>query len=341
VCLSHWRDASATLRDAGATGAGLLDGPGDLGLGVLFEVPAGLRRLAEIAVAQKLLAQRHGLGVPGRAELLGGAVPLAEPGVEELAEGGGVGVGQVVQLAPAPRGPQRVLVVDLHKGDRRLLGVRGFRVGVDVGQQIAGVLLLQLDHARLEVVQPLVVVRPLLAKRESLLVVQPPRHVQVQVRVDAVLLELVDEVVELLDPLRVDDRLVGALAPDRARVHVVHAHAVDAEAGEPGGHALGLLALREAGVEAEVGGPEADRPGVGHQAPLLRAHEAVFAGRLFQPRRDVGGVVRGVIGEDKGKQLLLGRRRHEENETHGQRKQRDARCHGRSSLQGRGNVVAK
>ena len=90
--------------------------------------------------------------------------------------------GRRSNCAPAPDGKQGVLVVDLDERHGRLVGVRGLRVGVDVGQQVAGVLLLQLDHPRLEVVQALVVVGPLLAGGEAFRVAEPPRDVEVQVR---------------------------------------------------------------------------------------------------------------------------------------------------------------
>ena len=100
--------------------------------------------------------------------------------------------------------------------------------------------------------------------------------------------------------------LLGLSPQIECAVHVVHADAVDPQPGQPGGDALGLLVRGEAGVEAEVGGPEADRPGVGGQMAVAALHEAVLARRAIEPRGDVGHVVRRVVGDHKGKERLLG-----------------------------------
>ena len=62
-------------------------------------------------------------------------------------------------MPATPVGEQRVLVVDLDEGDRRLVGVRVPVYGLTWVSRSRAYLLLQLDHPRLKVVEPLVVVR--------------------------------------------------------------------------------------------------------------------------------------------------------------------------------------
>ena len=78
--------------------------------------------------------------------------------------------------------------------------------------------------------------------------------------------------------------------------------------GQPGGIPLGLFVAGKTGLETGVGGPEADRPGVGGQVPLRGADEALPTGRLVQPGRHVGHARRRVVGDDEGKHGFIGRR---------------------------------
>ena len=123
-------------------------------------------------------------------------------------------------------------------------------VGVDVGEELLRVVALGGDHSGAEVVEALVIGWAAIAFREAVLFVEPAGDVEIEVHVDAVELELVDEIVEAFEVVGVDGQMVGLAAPDVMVVHVVCADAVDAQAGQARREALGLLVCREARVEA-------------------------------------------------------------------------------------------
>ena len=138
-----------------------LDRPFGLGVVIALQVPGALEGRSEIAVPQQLDTGGDGFRVPGLAELLRAAVFLLEPGVPEVLERAGIRLGKPIDLTLAPGRMEGVLVVDLDEGDRGFPGIGVPGVWVDMRQEVAGVLLLKLDHARFEVVEPLVVIGPL------------------------------------------------------------------------------------------------------------------------------------------------------------------------------------
>ena len=205
---------------------------------------------------------------------------------------------------PARDDEAAVLVADLDHRDGRLVRIGVAGVLVHVRKQIARVFFLQFDAARVELPDGLV--RPRRTLRNAVARVEGASHVEVHVHVDAALLEGGDHVVELVELRRgelalglrvvVEDALAAriheVLVPG---VHEVQAHAVDAEAGEARGKAVGDIVLREVRGAGEVSAVEADGAGVRHELAALHAHETMLAGRRVEEVRHAGGVVRPAI----------------------------------------------
>ncbi|WP_460185561.1 hypothetical protein [Thermopirellula anaerolimosa] len=209
-----------------------------------------------------------------------------------------------------------------------------------MGEQIAGVLALVFDHPWFEVVQPFVVVGKPLNRREPFGRTELPRYVKIEVRVDAVLLELEDEIVQPVQHLRIDGQFVGTFAPDVAVVHVVHPHAVDAEGGQSRGQTFGFLLGGKAGLETKIGGPKPNETGVRGEVAVLNADEAMLARRLFQHAADIRERVARFVAQDEGEEsvrgvvLLLGPSRRSDspsadaNGQHEKHGNQDSRLHG-------------
>ena len=136
------RDLQHAVFDGGLAGAGA-------GL----ERPPGVvehERGVETALRELLLSQRLVFPCPGGLKRGRVGIGLVQPVIPLAAQFGGVGIRQTVKRAAQIGPEQRVLVADFDHRDARFIGVGVAGVGVDVGQEFARVLFLQLDHARLK-----------------------------------------------------------------------------------------------------------------------------------------------------------------------------------------------
>ena len=219
-----------------------------------------------------------------------------------------VGLRQPVERAIKMVTRQTVLIADLDHRHARLGGVGVAGIGVDVGQQLAGILLLQLDHAGLELPHRLVCPRQVLRVGKPVALIERPPHVKVHVHVDAALLESGDHIIQLLKlrgieiplGLRVvgQDRLRGLRHEVHVpRIHEMQAHTIDAEAGQPRRQLVRVLVFREIGRPRQIRRMEPDRPHVRDEIPVLDSDEAVLAGRRIEQMRHAGGVVRAIVGD--------------------------------------------
>ena len=162
-------------------------------------------------------------------------------------------------------------------------------------------------------------VHPLLAprrlRREPVPRVEFARTVEIEVHVDAALLELGDEEIETLEPLRVElEPRVAADCRERApaaalhevpvgwRVEDVQTHEVEPEPREPIRGPHGVRVHRAGGRADDVHAVEADFPGVGHEALPLDPHEPVLPGRRVQECGHVHGVRRRIVRHHERKQ---------------------------------------
>jgi len=205
-----------------------------------------------------------------------------------------------------------------------------------VGEQVAGIVALQFDHARGEVVGALAEVRQLVGVLKAILNTQRPRHMQVQVGVNAILLELVDEPVQAVKLLGIEVLVVrvGGV-PDAAgameHVQVVEAHAVNAQGGHASGDARGQVLVREAVGEGHIGPQEPQPPARAIiEATVPPGHEAVRARRTGAVGGHIDQAVGGGIADDERKPPLrrLRVRRHRR---HQQRHDQDNPAHLRTS----------
>ncbi len=104
--------------------------------------------------------------------------------------------------------------------------------------------------------------------------------VEIQVGVNAVPVELIQEVVLPVQHVRVQGPpAIRDRAPDAARrgvgVVMVHAHAVDSQLGQVGGNRFGVRVGGEIGAEAEVHAPDPQAIGTGKEMPVLDVGKAV------------------------------------------------------------------
>jgi len=133
--------------------------------------------------------------------------------------------------------------------------------------------------------------------------------VQIQVRINAALLELEDEIVEAVEPFRVQR---PAIAREDARgravhVHVMEAYAIDPEFCHPGRDLLRIGMYREARAKGDIDTDEALARAPGVEVAVLRRNEIAAPGGLFEPRANVSSAGGGVIPwEDEGKQVRRG-----------------------------------
>ena len=225
----------------------------------------------------------------------------------------GVGRGEVVHLPGPPLEAEGVFVVDFHERDGGFVGVAVAGVGVHVREQVAGVVALEGDHRGAEIVHALVEVGvPFFLRARAVGI--GARDVQVQVGVDAVLLQFGDEKIEPVELPGVERAAVLCEdAVGRAHhVHVVEAHAVDAKLRHARSDLRGHVLVGEIRGEAGVHAEDAQAFFSGEKMTILHAHEAVAARRLVVQPRDVcrrlarvvprkleGKQVRGVRGSGK------------------------------------------
>ena len=222
-------------------------------------------------------------------QLLGAAIP-AQPGVVE--------VGQLLVVIRGGRAESQVdaiLIEKLHDGDGRLVAVFGFGVGIDVRQQLLRVFLFQLDEARVEERETLGPL-DLVVVAHAVAGLVGAAHVEVQVDIDAALLELGDLEIQAVELLSIERAAVGACGIDDAarggEIEKVQADDVDAEAGQGGGPHGGVFLGRQfdrpAAPIGEVDAPEANALAVGFdEVAALDADEAVLAGRRIEEERHV------------------------------------------------------
>ncbi len=163
---------------------------------------------------------------------LGCAIFLAQPCVPLRPEFGRKGFAQAVDSAVVVFVEQRVLIVDLDHGHARFIAIGALRVGIDVRQQIACVLFLQLNHARLEIIEPFVKIGPPITRAEPVALVPPPAHMQIDVHIDSALLQSIHQVIHPFQHRRIKTALRRGIVrnqplPFPVCIHMMHADAVD------------------------------------------------------------------------------------------------------------------
>ena len=133
-----------------------------------------------------------------------GAALLLQPEVEDAGE-----LFVIVGSGGAKTEIEGVLVEQFHDGDGGLVAVFGPRVSIHMGQQILGVLLLEIDEARIEKREPLA---PLdfVEVLHAVAGLIRPAHVQVEIDIDPALLEFGDLVVQAVELLGVERAAVVA-----------------------------------------------------------------------------------------------------------------------------------
>ena len=232
------------------------------------------------------------LSFPARDQALRRPVAHLQPGVPLPAKLGGVRLRQIVEVA-GPERQRRVLVVHLHAQHRRLGRVGVPRVGVDVGEQAARVLLLRFDEGGIETIEHLPHVEPL--GRRTVEAGIAARHVEVQVHVDPVARQLGDEEVEPIELGRVEPLAIGGDEADRRRplVHEVQPHDVHAQAPQVRRRAGGDLVSGKAGGGGAVDPEEPDTCAAAvDEVAVRRADEAARSGGRPVQVRQIDGAGR-------------------------------------------------
>ncbi len=152
--------------------------------------------------------------------------------------------------------------------------------------------------------------------------------VQVEVRVDAVRLEPADEEIEPVD-LRGVERPQVCLPETLRRgvaIHVMKAHAIDAELRKMRRDFFRLFVRRKIGRKRQIHAHEAHAPATLRrvfiglpQMAVGREHRAARAGGTVVPRADVGDARRRVIPRnhegEQGRRRLIGLRRNGESQS--------------------------
>ena len=281
----------------------------------------------ELAVGDLLGAGRVVAAVPSGAELGGRAVFLRKPSVPKALELVAIRRREIVELAPRPRGDDRVFVVDFNDRDARVVDVSLAGVRVDVRQQVAGVLLLQLDHSRVEVVDALVLRREVFRVFEPVALVERSRNVQVDIDVNPFFLKAIDHVVELVELFRVDfrSRFFEVGAPNVAAVHMVQSDDADPEPRKRTSEELGVFFVREVAAETEVRAEEARVAGLEREPTVFRSEKSSRSGvrKRIVPSLDVGDVaLRAVLDNEREFSRVVGEKRRRTDETAEKRRER-------------------
>jgi len=192
------------------------------------------------------------------------------------------------QAARKPRLHDRVLVDQFDDGQGGLLEVAVAGVGVAVGEKLLGVFAMEAGDVVVEILESL-------PQAEALVVGHSvpgpidPADVEVEVAVDAALLEFGHEEVEAVELRGVEAAGGLAIGREEARpfapvgVEEVEADAIDAESGDLFGHSGRVGFFREAGSAGEVHPPQPQpsSPPI-YQVPALDADVAVFARRALE-----------------------------------------------------------
>jgi hypothetical protein len=188
---------------------------------------------------------------------------------------------------------EAAFVDDLAHRDHGVIAVAQPGVFVHARVEVVGILLLQLDDARIVVRDGLRAVVDLLPVAHAVPDLELAMDEQVEVDVDAVFLELRDEIVEAVEAFvgEVLGVVVGIVEDVRfrpVRVHVVQAHHVAAEARQARRRPLGRLVIHKHGAAGDHCAPETNRRAVlEDEAIAVDGEEAVLTRRRVQ---QVGGV---------------------------------------------------
>ena len=140
---------------------------------------------------------RHARRGPQLGQLLGGELVL-QPGVVLSGE-----LVVVVGRRRAEPDAEAVLVQDLDNRDGRLVAVLGLGIRVDVCEKLLRILFLQLDQARVEQGKALAP-SDLVEILRAVPGLVGAAHVEVQVRIDAALLEFGDFEIQAIELLRIE-----------------------------------------------------------------------------------------------------------------------------------------
>ena len=181
---------------------------------------------------------------------------------------------------------QTVLVVDLHHRHGRILRIGQPGIRIAVGEQLPGVLLLRLQmrlmekshgvgHLPIELVDP---------ATHAVTDAKPTSDQQIQIRVNAVLAQLGDEVIQPVQRIGVPVvRVAGIVVdqPHRApdRVEKMEPHHVEPELGHPGRDLVGRVMVGKTRARREITAKEPQPLVAGEEMARLHAHATELAGR--------------------------------------------------------------
>ena len=168
-----------------------------------------------------------------------------------------------------------------------------------MGHEVTVEFLLEGDHPRFKMIQAVVIPGELVGIFKAGCRAEFAGDIELHVDIYAVLLQLMDQVVELVELNRLDKGIRTAVLALRriCVVDIVHAHAVDAKTRQRcrDGVRIGLT-FRKATGKADVGAQEAPALAAAvHKMDTLGRQKAVAAGRLPRaagPGLDVADVVR-------------------------------------------------
>ena len=245
---------------------------------------------------------------PGLPEGFGAAVFGIEPAVPLLTYLGLVRfhyVGKLV-LCGKPCIDYGVLVGEFHHADGRIVLVGNAGVGIDMLQDFLVETFLELDHPGIDIVNAVLVVRQQMGVLEPVRAAHLAGDVQLEVNVDAVFLELGEEIVEALELHRLDEGILHGISAFRGTVaHVMHAYEVDSVAREFLRQPVSILVPGEASGHAKIGTYEADFPArTVHETVPSCGDESVGTGLApvhARPRAHVCDIVRSGVRRLEGK----------------------------------------
>ncbi len=110
--------------------------------------------------------------------------------------------------------------------------------------------------------------------REALLLEESPSHVEVQVHINAVTVQLIQEIVQTIDLFRIKGSLaIHNRSPDSARsvgcVVMVNSQAIDSPSCQMGGHFFGIGMRREVAAKARINAPKSNSSTVGREVTVV------------------------------------------------------------------------
>jgi len=222
-------------------------------------------------------------GIPRGAHGLAAAIGLGEPSIPFARHRAAKRLRQPGQRVGDLK--HGVLVVQLDDSHSRVFRIREPGIGIDVADQVARVLLLRRDVRLIDEVDALAETVHLFR-----LAGIGTADMQVDVHVDAVLLELSDQPVELVELLRV--QRLHVVVEDALRrlgeIEVMQPDEVEAEFSEPTRHARRLLLGRHGMVVADVRAEQPHFAAAAVHDPLaVRPQMPVRPSRLRVEKREV------------------------------------------------------